>query len=113
MLHTLVDPKLRAKPGEPDLDIVRVQAVGRKNGRGARVVVDLIDRYDKTTGFTAMQRTTGWDGSIKAILNAKGMTPRGALPAELAVSGPLYATELRKRGFRLSESVTDGSEQPA
>ncbi len=112
VLHTLLDPKLRAKPGEPDLVIVRVQAVGKKDGRLAQAVVELIDRYDEATGFTAMQRTTGWDGSIKAILNARGVTPRGVHPAETAVPGPLYAAELRKRGFNLTETLKDRGPRP-
>src|SRR4030042_519664 len=106
VLHTLLDPKLRAKPGEPDLVIVRVQAIGKKNTRAARAVVELIDRYDEATGFPAIERTTGWDGSIKAIMNAQGVTPRGVQPAELAVPGPLYAAELRRRGFRPPEPFT-------
>ncbi|HTP11864.1 MAG TPA: saccharopine dehydrogenase C-terminal domain-containing protein [Anaerolineae bacterium] len=105
MLHTLLDPKLRAKPGEPDLVIVRVLAKGRKDGHAAQVLLDLIDRFDETTGFTAMERTTGWDGSIKAIMNAQGVTPRGVNPAELAVSGPLYVAELRQRGFSMTETM--------
>jgi lysine 6-dehydrogenase len=104
VLHAVLDPKIRAKPGEPDLVIVRVQAKGRKDGRAAEVVVELIDRFDAATGFTAMERTTGWDGSIKAILNARGVTPRGAHPAEIAVPGPLYAEELRRRSFSLTET---------
>jgi lysine 6-dehydrogenase len=106
VLHELLDPKIRAKPGEPDLVIVRVLARGRKDGRPAEALVELIDRYDEATGFTAMERTTGWDGSLKAILNARGVTPRGAHPAELAVPGPLYAEELRRRGLALTESVS-------
>lgn len=106
VLHALLDPKLRARPGEPDLVIVRVLARGRKEGRPAQALVELIDRFDEATGFTAMERTTGWDGSIKAIMNARGVTPRGAHPAEIAVPGPLYAAELRRRGFSLTETVT-------
>jgi lysine 6-dehydrogenase len=106
VLHTLLDPKIRARPGEPDLVIVRVLATGRKDGRPAQALVELIDRFDEATGFTAMERTTGWDGSLKAILNATGVTPRGAHPAELAVPGPLYADELRRRGFSLTATVT-------
>ena len=106
LLHTLLDPKLRAKPGEPDLVIVRVLAKGKKDGRPAQVLLDLIDRFDEATGFTAMERTTGWDGSIKAIMNAHGVTPRGVNPAEVAVPGPLYAAELRKRGSSLAETFT-------
>ena len=104
VLHAVLDPRIRAKPGEPDLVIVRVLARGRKDGRDAQVVVELIDRFDEATGFTAMERTTGWDGSIKAIMNAHGVTPRGAHPAEVAVPGPLYAAELRRRGFSLTEA---------
>jgi lysine 6-dehydrogenase len=103
LLHAVLDPKIRAKPGEPDLVIVRVLAKGRKDGRPAQVLLDLIDRYDEATGFTAMERTTGWDGSIKAIMNARGETPRGVNPAEVAVSGPRYVAELRRRGFDLRE----------
>jgi len=106
ILHALLEPKIRAKPGEPDLVIVRVLAKGKKNGQTAQALVELIDRYDEKTGFTAMERTTGWDASIKSILNADGKTPLGVNPAEIAVSGPLYATELRKRGFSLVEKVS-------
>lgn len=106
VLHTLLEPKLRAKPGEPDLVIVRVLAKGRKNGHTAQVQLDLIDHYDEVTGFTAMERTTGWDGSIKTILNAQLVTPRGVNPAEIVVPGPLYVAELRKRGFNLTETFT-------
>jgi lysine 6-dehydrogenase len=106
VLHAVLDPKIRAKPGEPDLVIVRVLAKGRKDGRPAEALVELIDRYDERLGFTAMERTTGWDGALKAILNAQGVTPRGVNPAEIAIEGPRYAEELRKRGFSLTEVVT-------
>ena len=59
---------------EPDLVIVRVLVKGRKNGRGTQVQIDLIDRFDEATGFTAMERTTGWDASIKSIMNAHRVT---------------------------------------
>jgi lysine 6-dehydrogenase len=106
VLHTLLDPRLRAKPGEPDLVIVRVLARGKREGRPAQVLLDLVDRYDEATGFTAMERTTGWDGSIAAILAAHEETPRGAVPKELAIPGPRYADELRRRGFQLAETCT-------
>ena len=102
VLHALLDPKIKAKVGEPDLVIVRVLAKGRKDGRDAQVQVQLTDRFDEATGFTAMERTTGWDGALKAEMTAHGRTPRGGNPAELAVSGPDYAEELLKRGFDLT-----------
>ena len=105
VLHALLDPRIRAPQGDPDLVIVRVLAKGRKEEADAAVQVEVIDRFDPATGFTAMERTTGWDGALKAIMNAQGRTPRGVNPAELAVSGPDYAAELRRRGFRLTERV--------
>ena len=107
VLHALMEPKLRAKPGEADLVIVRVLARGRKNGNTAQFQLDLIDRYDEATGFTAMERTTGWDASIKTIMNAQGVTPRGVKPAEIAVPGPPYVAELRRRGFTFTETFTN------
>lgn len=41
-----------------------------------------------------------------AILMAKGVTPRGAKPVETAVPGPLFASEMRKRGLLLEERFT-------
>jgi lysine 6-dehydrogenase len=109
VLHALLEPRIRAQPGVPDLVIVRVEAVGRRDGQPARVRVELIDRYDEATGFTAMERTTGWDGALKAIMNAHGRTPRGVHPAELAISGPDYAAELRRRGFALTETELEAA----
>jgi lysine 6-dehydrogenase len=105
VFHTLIEPKIRAKPGEPDLVIIRILATGWKDGRKAQVLFDLIDYFDDKTGFTAMERTTGWDGSLKAILNAHGSTPRGVNPVEVAVSGSAYVSELRKRGLNLTENL--------
>ena len=106
VLHTLIEPKIRAKPGEEDLVIVRVLAKGRKDNHKAQVLLDMIDRFDPITGFTAMERSTGWDGSIKAILNAQGVTPRGVIPGEVAIPGDRYVEELRQRGLSLTETVT-------
>jgi lysine 6-dehydrogenase len=105
VLQALLEPKIRL-PGEKDLAVVRVKCVGEKNGKPAEAVVDVVDYYDDETGFTAMERTTGWDASIVAIMMVQGETPRGAKPLELAVSGTAFARELRRRGIKLTETVT-------
>jgi lysine 6-dehydrogenase len=101
LLHAVLEPQLLAQPGERDMVIVRVIAQGLKGGREAEVTVDLFDYYDAATGFTAMERTTGWHAAIMAGLMARGITPRGGVPVELAVPGATFAAELRKRGFDL------------
>ncbi|HLX74902.1 MAG TPA: hypothetical protein VKR26_09210, partial [Terriglobales bacterium] len=65
--------------------------------------------YDETTGFSAMQRTTGWHLSIVAAMMAREETPVGALPVEVAVGGEAFVREARKRGFRIRESIAESA----
>jgi lysine 6-dehydrogenase len=105
VLHALLDPKIKAGPEERDFVVVRVVARGIKAGKPHQALVELIDHYDPDTGFTAMERTTGWDAAIKAIMCVRGQIPRGVHPAETAVPPALYVEELRRRGFALRESL--------
>jgi lysine 6-dehydrogenase len=108
VFHVLYEPKvtfrndpLRSK----DIVFVRIKALGTKNGKPAQAVLDLVDRYDEATGFTAMERTTGWDAAIVAEMMAHGRTPRGAGGVESFVPAVQFMDELRKRGFNIKEKV--------
>lgn len=101
VLHAVLGPQIYAGPQEKDLVIVRIIGRGIKDGVEREAVVDLFDRYDVTTGFTAMERTTGWHAAIICAAQARGETPRGGVPVELAIPGPAFAEELLKRGFDL------------
>ncbi len=104
LLHTVLEPQIRAHPGEQDLVIIRVIARGLKDGREKEISVDLFDYYDEATGFTAMERTTGWHAAIMAGFMARRQTPIGGVPVELAVPGQTFIDEFRKRGFDLRVS---------
>ncbi len=106
VLHTVFEPKMRPLPQDKDLVIVRVKCLGEKEGQRAEALVEVIDYFDEETGFTAMERTTGWHGSIIAILMARGATPRGAKPVEVAVPGHLFVKEMKQRGIPLTEKIT-------
>lgn len=106
LLHTVFEPKLARQPQDRDMVIVRIKCLGEKDGRRAQALVEVIDYFDEETGFTAMERTTGWHGSIVAILMAQGMTPRGAKPVEVAVAGDLFVREMKKRGIPFREEIT-------
>jgi lysine 6-dehydrogenase len=108
VFHELFEPQVRAEE-EDDICLVRVHAVGRKDGKPAGVVVDVVDYYDPTTDFSAMQRTTGWHASIVAIMMARGETPVGSIPLEIAVPGDLFVREARRRGFQISEKIYYGT----
>lgn len=105
VFHALFEPKV-VFPGERDLVVIRVRAVGKKDGQEAEAVVELLDFFDEVTGFTAMERTTGWDAAIVAAMMARGETPRGAGAVETFVSPTAFVAELRQRGFDLRERVS-------
>ena len=92
-------------PGDKDMIIVRILASGRKDGRPAEALVELFDFYDDETGFTAMERSTGWSAAIVAEMMARGETPRGAGGVESMVPVRPYVRELQRRDYTISENV--------
>ena len=105
VLHALLEPKI-TQPDIRDVCVIRTKCVGEKDGRRMEAIVELVDYYDEQTGFTAMQRLTGWHASIVAILAAHDRIRPGATPVELAVPGPVMVEEARRRGFVVEERVT-------
>ena len=109
IFHALYEPKVTF-PDEPekskDIVLVRVKVLGKKAGQPAQALLELVDRFDEKTGFTAMERTTGWDAAIVAEMMAHGVTPRGAGGVENFVPALPFMNELRRRGFHISETVT-------
>jgi len=92
-------------PDKKDLVIVRVKAVGKKDGKDAEALVEMIDYYDEETGFTAMERGTGWSAAIVAEMMARRQTPLGAGGVEKMVPAFPYVQELNRRGLKVKEQV--------
>lgn len=105
VFHALFEPKVTF-PQDKDLVIVRVRAFGKKDGRAAEAFVQVIDTYDEATGFTAMERSTGWSAAIVAEMMARGETPRGAGGVETMVPAEAFVGELNRRGIQVEERVT-------
>ncbi len=99
LYHTLLEPQIRARPDEPDLAVIRVIGEGEHQGRPARWVLDVLDRYDPETGFRAMERLTGWHCAVMSIFQAHGVVPPGAHPQETAVPPEAVLDALRQRGI--------------
>jgi lysine 6-dehydrogenase len=104
VFHSLFEPKVTFKE-DKDLVVIRVKCIGKKDGRQAESIVELIDYYDEETGFTAMERTTGWDASITAIMMTHGIISKGAIPVELAIPSELFVSELLKRGIKVTTKI--------
>ncbi|MGE5138646.1 MAG: saccharopine dehydrogenase family protein [Rudaea sp.] len=99
VLHALIGPKFAPRPDDRDLMIIHIVVRGIKGGRAATVTLDLIDRFDEETGFSAMERTTGFHLAIVAGMIARGEISRGAVPLERAVPAGRIVQELERRGM--------------
>jgi lysine 6-dehydrogenase len=104
VFHTLFEPKV-LYPEDKDLVIVRVRAYGKLDGKDCQALVEMIDYYDETTGFSAMERGTGWSAAIVAEMMARGETPRGAGGVEKMVPAGPFVQALRQRGIQVTERI--------
>lgn len=104
VLQTLFEPKIKF-PGDKDVMVLRIRCVGERKKQPTEVLLDMIDRFDEKTRFTAMERTTGWHASIVAIMMARGEIPCGAKPLEIAAPGDSFVRELKRRGIKLTERI--------
>jgi lysine 6-dehydrogenase len=105
VLHALLEPRIGVSAGPArDICVMRVVGTGERNGRAGRFTVELIDRYDEETGFTAMQRLTGWHAAIVLGLAVRGQLPKGVRSVE-TIPGALVVAEGRRRGWHVTESL--------
>ena len=86
---------------DPDLVILRVEA-----HQGARVAsFTVVDRFDPTTGMTAMMRTTAWPASVVVQMLASGeITKRGGVRSELDIPAGAFLQAMERRGVRIAYS---------
>lgn len=105
LFHALFEPRVTF-PEDKDLVIVRVKALGKKDGQEAEAHVEVIDYADEQTGFTAMERATGWSAAVVAEMMARGETPRGAGGVESMVPARPFVEQLRRHGLNVTERVT-------
>jgi lysine 6-dehydrogenase len=82
-----------------DLVILRVQCQGEHRGKPALVRIDLCDRFDEATGFSAMERTTGFAAAIVCAMLARREVSPGAQPLETAIDAGKFVAELHRRGL--------------
>jgi len=87
--------------GNEDIVLVRVTVEGKKDGKRARAVYEMIDYRDEKTGLTAMMRGTALPASIICLMMARGETAPGATPQELAIDGDRFIEEILARGMPL------------
>lgn len=90
---------------EPDYVLVRLGFSGIKDGKARELRYDIVDRYDESTGLSAMMRTTAFPASIVAQMMAGGdVLTRGAAPQERAIDPDRFVAELERRNIRIVSS---------
>lgn len=104
VFHALLAPQVTRTEIE-DVCVMRVVCQGQTGGRPAQATIELVDRYDPATGFTGMQRLTGWHGSIVCIAAVEGRITPGVVSVELCLPGATIVEEARRRGFAITERV--------
>lgn len=109
--HALLAPGIEVKR-VIDICVMRAKGTGEKDGKDLSLTIDLVDRYDAETGFTAMERLTGWHAAIMAQFIAQGAIPPGVWPLEKAVSATRFLEEVRRRGFHLTEQWGEAAAAP-
>lgn len=91
---------------ETDVVLVRVYAQGSKNNVPLMARLQIVDRFDKENGITAMMRMTGYPTAILAQMIARGdVTERGVVPGERAIPMDIFRSELKSRDIHVEEVV--------
>jgi saccharopine dehydrogenase-like NADP-dependent oxidoreductase len=102
-LTSIIEPHIQYGPDERDVVVVRIDVRGRKDGKRAHVLHQVIDLRDPDTGHTAMCRTVGYTASIGAQMIASGqISKRGLLAVVNDVPFAPLVRELEKRGIQIT-----------
>lgn len=98
VLQPLMEARL-AFPEVRDIVVLRVTVTGEDLQQPASRQYDLFDRHDAETGFTAMERTTGFPTAIIAQFQAERRIEPGARPLETCVPLDDYLDALGHHGL--------------
>jgi len=105
----LLFPRWTFGPGEADITVMRVEAVGLSGGRRARLTWELLDRFDPVQGLRSMSRVTAFPACAVArlllagIFERPGVNPPEVLGADPALLDPVLS-DLAARGVVLRAS---------
>lgn len=105
VFHKAAAPKIDF-PEDRDLVVVRAIIKGMKDGKEVMRRFDILDYHDEETGFSAMERTTGFSAAIVCEMVADGVVAPGAHCLEQAIPGKAFVEALVARGIPFTETTT-------
>lgn len=98
MFYKLMGERLR-EPEYRDVVVTVAMGEGTHEGKPSQMEIVLIDRFDEATGFSAMERLTGFSTAICAAAVARGEVRKGCVRYEEALSGERFLELLAERGI--------------
>jgi len=109
IVRTLLEqPQFRYADHERDVAVIRVDMRGLKKGKKRRIVYEMSDLRDLTTGLMGMNRTVGYTASIGAQMILRGdIAKRGLLSPLTDVPFDLFLQELEARGIKVQRYEED------
>lgn len=104
-LRRQLEPRLGYADDERDMVVLRVDAVGTKNGTRSARRLELVDYRDMETGLMAMNRTVGYPASIVGQMILRGDIRRRGIgsPARDVAPGAFFEA-LAQRGIHVRET---------
>lgn len=103
VFNAVFGPQLAAFK-DRDCCVVIARLKGTHAGQQIVRELQIFDKEDQATGFTAMERLTGFSISIHALAIANGELEPGVIRYEQALKGQLFVERLRERGIEVKES---------
>lgn len=103
--HVLLEPKIKAPENYRDICLIRVIVRGLKEGKPYEFIGELVDKYDEKTGFSSMQRLTGWHTAIMLEMATQGRAQKGVHGLETAVAPAEFISEVKNRGIEIKENL--------
>ena len=108
VLGAVLDSKMKLGK-EKDVTLLRVVVSGRKRGKFATHIFEMIDYYDSKRYYTSMAKTTSFPASIAAQMIASGkIKKRGSLFPEEVFQAELFEPfmeELKNRGVLVNYKI--------
>jgi saccharopine dehydrogenase-like NADP-dependent oxidoreductase len=108
----LLFPMWQMGKGDEDITIMRIVVEGQGPKGSVRTTYDLVDRYDRATGTTAMARTTGYTATTAVRMLAAGLWSEPGVIAPERLGQNAACTDFILAGLRERNVIYRESTQP-